>query len=485
MRARHKPPTLVSMWMLDVFCCALGCVTLLFLLNSRMASDEAAANKTALLDLQSRDRQLKAAISDLDAARLRLNSAEEGREKMSAALAELEGLRLALAAERDDLAKQLAAATTDRDDLAKKLAAAAAEAKDAKALLAATKAALAAAETKADTTAKELVAARTRAADADELLRRRQKEADALAKKIAEMTAAAEELQRLMRKRDDDRVLLAKQASEAKTALDDLDGKLAAARKERDDALAKAKDLLQKLDAASVTIIDLQGDKAKLADKVDEIRREAETRFAGIAMTGRRVVLVVDMSGSMAKKDASTADETKWPLVVETVCKVARSIPTLEKFQVVVFSSSARYLFPGGWQDYDGDKSVEAIRAALLKVVPQDDTNLYAGFDLAFRLRPAGLDTVYLFSDGLPTSGPGLSAAQQAANPPLKETERSEILGGHLRKVLREEWNRPQGGNPPVRINAIGFYFESPDIGSFLWSLARENDGNFVGLSKP
>ncbi len=45
MRVRHKTPTLVSMWMLDVFCCALGCVTLLWLLNTRQAG-------TALTDLK-------------------------------------------------------------------------------------------------------------------------------------------------------------------------------------------------------------------------------------------------------------------------------------------------------------------------------------------------------------------------------------------------------------------------------------------------
>jgi hypothetical protein len=36
-----------------------------------------------------------------------------------------------------------------------------------------------------------------------------------------------------------------------------------------------------------------------------------------------------------------------------------------------------------------------------------------------------------------------------------------------------------------VRINAVGFFFESPDGGAFLWALARENDGNFVGMSRP
>ena len=52
MRVRHKTPTLVSMWMLDVFCCALGCVTLLWLLNTRQAGDQTEAAKSALTDLE-------------------------------------------------------------------------------------------------------------------------------------------------------------------------------------------------------------------------------------------------------------------------------------------------------------------------------------------------------------------------------------------------------------------------------------------------
>ena len=47
MKARHKTPTLVSMWMLDVFCCALGCVTLLWLLNTRQAGDQTLAARDA------------------------------------------------------------------------------------------------------------------------------------------------------------------------------------------------------------------------------------------------------------------------------------------------------------------------------------------------------------------------------------------------------------------------------------------------------
>ena len=67
----------------------------------------------------------------------------------------------------------------------------------------------------------------------------------------------------------------------------------------------------------------------------------------------------------------------------------------------------------------------------------------------------------------------------------LKETDSSEILAKHIRGLLRRDWNRPLAGRPRVRINTIGFFYESPDVGAFLWALARENDGSFVGMSKP
>ena len=61
-----------------------------------------------------------------------------------------------------------------------------------------------------------------------------------------------------------------------------------------------------KLDEANVTIIDLQGTKAKLADKVNKLQIETENKFAGIAMTGKNVVFLVDMSGSMDRTDENT-----------------------------------------------------------------------------------------------------------------------------------------------------------------------------------
>ncbi len=532
MRVRHKQPTLVSMWMLDVFCCALGCVTLLFLLNSRMAIDSAKANRAALVDLDHADKKLAAALTSLELTRLRLTSEETERGKLATSLSELKDIRLKLTDESRALADQLKVVSTERDDTNRKLEVARAEAIATRTLLDKTKLDLSAIEKKAGATANELAAARADMTNADLLLKKRQRDIDSLMKKDATSATQLDSLQRLLLAKDIERLALETRMTATRKELTDLDAKLRATQRDLDAQLAVAqaaakaaaeelanakaaakaaaadlantkagaaktgdelgiaraqlKDLSKKIDDANITIIDLQGDKAKLADKYNKFQKESEARFAGIAMTGKKVVFLVDMSGSMGKRDLKTVDDTKWPLVVETVGKVMRSISTLEHYQVIVFSSSARWVFGAGeWQTFDGEKSVNAVRAALLKIKPENDTNMYAAFEKAFALRATDLDTMYLFSDGLPTSGPGLTIAQQNANPPLSETEQGVILGKYVRDALDRTWNRPAAGRSRVRINAVGFYFESVEVGAFLWALARDNDGSFVGMSRP
>jgi predicted nucleic acid-binding Zn-ribbon protein len=479
MRVRHKPPTLVSMWMLDVFCCALGCVTLLWLLNTRQAGDQTAQAQTALQDLAVARTDLATARTELEATKLRLN------------------------AEVRQLTNQLAAVRTEKDDLARKLGIAEDEAKSAAALLDASKLALNSAEKKIDATAKELAAARDKVDSAEDVLAKKTKDVDALSRKMTAAAVLADDLAKLVRKKDEEKLVLQRKIDDLTAQLDDADAKLRAARKDVEAASAAAKaaaskttdelaaargkvrELEKSVDDANATIIDLQGEKKRLADTFDRLNKDTENKFAGITMTGTRVVFLVDTSGSMEKLDPNTAAPNKWPTVCETVAKVMRTIPNPQKYQVVVFSRTARWLFGAGeWQPFEGEKSAGRVKDALLKVKPENDTNLYAGLELAFGLRTGGLDTVYLFSDGLPTSGPGLTAAQENANPPLKEVERSDVLARHIRTRLNTDWNRAAAGKK-VKIHSIGFFYESPDVGAFLWALSRENDGSFVGMSRP
>jgi hypothetical protein len=262
-----------------------------------------------------------------------------------------------------------------------------------------------------------------------------------------------------------------------------LEERLRAAEKDLSVAGKSMSAQLKDLAEARQTAADLEEEKQKLTDEVRRVRQAAENRFAGIALGGKRVAFLVDTSGSMEMVDEQTPDPAKWPGVRETVVKVLRSLPAVEKFQVIRFADKPTYLFgTEEWMDYDPVASAARVEKALAAVKPQGPTNMYAALEAAFRLRDGGLDTVYLLSDGLPNTGPGLSAEAARAMP---EVERGTLLGRQVRQVLKTDWNRTIPGRTRVRIHTIGFFYESPDLGAFLWALARENDGSFVGMSKP
>jgi hypothetical protein len=182
--------------------------------------------------------------------------------------------------------------------------------------------------------------------------------------------------------------------------------------------------------------------------------------------------------------DEKTQAPDKWTEVRQALARIMRSLPDLEKFQVILFANQARYLLGSErrWLDFDPVTSPGRVAETMALIKPKGNTDMYAAFEAAFRLRNDGLDTIYILSDGLPNMGVGLPPQSPAT---LKETERAEILSKHVRRTLLTDWNRPIAGKSRVRVNAVGFFYESSDIGAFLWALTRENDGSFVGMSKP
>jgi DNA repair exonuclease SbcCD ATPase subunit len=484
---RHHPPTLVSMWMLDVFCCALGCVTLLWLLKTREAgqiSDE--ATQAAALVAETRG-QLD---ESQRIAALRLANAE----KLAAEIDELNKQLALVREQRDRNANNLALMQKDRDANAKNLALVErelAQAKEALALVAKivdkNAKELAVARTKTDDLEKSLAGANSKLTSSDVELIKKRSELEDLSRQLELAKKQVTDLDLLVRSKEKARTDFESKLKDSEKKLDEVTrsvgdvGKMQA----RIDQLEKdVKAERTKLDEANVTIVDLQGNKAKLADKINKLQVESENKFAGIALTGKHVVFLVDMSGSMDRTEENVLAPEKWPGVRDSVCKVMRSLPDLESFQVILFSGRVRYLLEAGdWIPYDKEKSIDRVHKAMSAVKPTEDTNLYAGLQEAFKYRNKGLDTVYFFSDGLPTSGPGMTPEQERTL--TSETDRAAILSRHIRRTLNTSWNRAEPGKPKVRINSIGFFYESPDVGAFLWALSRENDGSFVGMSKP
>jgi predicted nucleic acid-binding Zn-ribbon protein len=459
MGTRHRIPTIFNLSMVDVLCCALGCVILLWLLNLRDAKQRADA----------------ASLTDqlLGRTRSRLTEFEQRAATTEELLRQTTDDRDRLARRADDLQKSLAAVrdqlTGAEDRLAKK-----------------TK--------EQEDVARELAAARQRVAALDVLVREKEDSARAAARTTADLEKQLDDLDARLKVEHTQAEMLPGLRAEAEAARDKLaaaEAEVAGLQKElgaRRQDLAGAGRTLGNLEESNRRlerdVAALRDEKRALADQAARARAAAENRFAGINLTGRRVVFLIDMSGSMEMVDENTAAPQKWAEVRQSLTQIMRSLPELEKFQVILFATQTRYLLgnEGRWLDYDPLTSPGRVAETLALVKPKGNTDMYAAFEAAFPFRRDGLDTIYLFSDGLPNIGAGLSP--EAART-MKETERSEILSKYVRTRLRTDWNRPVAGKPRVRINAVGFFYESPDVGAFLWALARENDGSFVGMSKP
>ena len=476
MRPRHRLPSIFTLSMVDVLCCALGCVILLWLLSMLLAKNKVALASRSGEEVVSLRRESDDLRRDLDEAKgqlgtlrseyattaSRLRDAERAASEAGRRVNALEGqardaaqIRMKTEGERD-------AAALRAGQLEKELLASRKDKSEADAALVLHRKDVVELERKLDSAGERIAALMGQLRDRGAELTAANRRADDLGARVKE---ARDEANGYREKLAEDELALNALEKEAKT--------LGADGAERDRELARYRKEFEGIET----------ERKQLRAEVARAREEADKRFAGIALTGKRVVFLVDMSGSMDEVAYKVPAPDKWPGVRRTLLQIMRSLP-LEKYQVILFSSKVSYLLgaEGGWLDYDAKTSPTRVEEEMKKISPDGGTNMYDAFRACFTLRPKGLDTIYLLSDGLPNQGEGVPA-EQARN--LKETELSERLGKYIRTKLKNDWNPTVRDQDRVRINAVGFFYESPDVGAFLWALTRENEGSFVGMSKP
>ena len=129
-------------------------------------------------------------------------------------------------------------------------------------------------------------------------------------------------------------------------------------------------------------------------------KRRYGNTYYGIPVVSRRVIFILDVSGSMATK-VDTAGRTRLDLAKEALVQALTRFTKETRFNIVFFHTQVR-----AW----GRKLMPATRANQKKAVgfvrstrPMGATNLYGALELAFQDKDA--DTIYLLSDGSPTAG--------------------------------------------------------------------------------
>jgi hypothetical protein len=515
MAIRHRVPTIFSIYMVDVLCCALGCVILLWQVSFQEAEQQTAEAK----------KQTQEVMKQTLAAELRGNQLQESLDKLknarlsiSSLTSEIDSLKVALDASQ----KKEVQVTLMLDDKRKALDAAEQLAlvrkKEYEALKETHALALAALE-KFRGANKDLEA-KTNLAALE--LTEKLKANAALLLKIAAAEGRVKDLEKDLDDKTASLLLTGKKLDDRSLKLSEVERLANLLGKEKLELLAKLKtadlrvrimesDLTRLLGESAETqkrMAELLKDKDALnarlslsAKDLEKIRTASENRFAGITLTGKKVVFMVDMSGSMELTDLKTEDPDKWPFLCETIARILLSLLDVTHYQVILFSDRVSYPLAndGRWFEVkDKAKDAKAVADQLKAVKPKGPTNMYAAFEETFRFRAMGMDTIYVFSDGLPNDGPKVVVDLRKAelqkqpdgkgstlpNRQLTEQEITEAHAKYLRTKLKDDWNKTSPRAPKVRINTIGFFYESPDVGAFLWALAREHDGSFVGMNK-
>jgi len=175
--------------------------------------------------------------------------------------------------------------------------------------------------------------------------------------------------------------------------------------------------------------------------------------FYGITSFSRRVCFAIDASGSMAEVDAAARGrdgaETKLAVARREALAALDVLDDGSRFAVLLFRRGVESL-PGGVLRADASTRAQA-RRFLAAAEPDDVTNLYDALAEAFALAGATgpvlgteppIDTVYLLTDGHPSSGPvtdpeGILAAVRAWHRAVPLVVHCVGVGDHDADLLR------------------------------------------------
>ena len=185
-------------------------------------------------------------------------------------------------------------------------------------------------------------------------------------------------------------------------------------------------------------------------------RKKVSKKLIGLRGAMRRVAILVDSSGSLAE------EEGRWENVREIVMTWLEHLEVDECVLVVFSSSVTTYPEDGGLftvRGQLGQKNRTLLKQVLAERKPGGWTNTVGAFETAYNYD--SIDTVVLFTDGSPTK-----PKSGAFNP--EAAERIYALCSRHKDI-------------PINTVGVGDYFKDQELSTFLRRLADLSGGTFLG----
>lgn len=150
-----------------------------------------------------------------------------------------------------------------------------------------------------------------------------------------------------------------------------------------------------------------QSELDKIARNIEErrLRQISKSTFFGVRIASKRVIFIIDVSGSMQEptrgKYVGEAGEIRMEVAKRELLKCLDGLERDSFFNIVTFSGG---VMP--WQDTISELTPETLAAAkqfVGRLGPAGGTNLYGALRAAFEDQE--VDTIFVLSDGEPSVG--------------------------------------------------------------------------------
>ena len=279
--------------------------------------------------------------------------------------------------------------------------------------------------------------------------------------------AAAEERIRAHRRQATQLERELRELAARRTAAIRAQAELQAARPEDTDTAA----LIEKLRAREREVAAARQSR-QLLEREQEGRRQYA---AGFRVEGRRILVLVDRSGSMTDRRIAAAvrnqylpaerrrETVKWRWARSILEWLLAHLPADAQYQVIGYADEARPAAGGSWLQASDEQALARVRGAVRDWVPDGGTRLDRALAAARKMSPAP-DAVYLLTDGLPTRGQ--SWFKRAKVTAAQRQEFFEEAATGVRGPAHHVILLPLEGDP----NAAGLY----------WRFAMRTGGQFL-----
>lgn len=211
----------------------------------------------------------------------------------------------------------------------------------------------------------------------------------------------------------------------------------------------------------------------------------------GLKVSGRKIAILLDSSASMSARElrqiihykarpgADRKGAEKWVNAMNAVWWLVARAPTSAAVQIASFNETTSF-HTDGWTPTTDSATLTTAKSAMASLFPDGSTNLQVAVDAALK---TGADSIYIITDGLPTTAPGGRSLLGLDGCGSKLQKRQQVTGKCRISLFQRTVGLTLG--KPVRVSVVLMPLEGdPDAAPLFSKWALSKGGMLLSAAK-